>query len=209
MHSGTTMLHQLIKAHPQVGWIENEECYIEYDKPKEWVLMFAKKKVENLKTHAWGEKIPWGHRESDAKGKRIIKIISKWLEYFPHQARVLHILRHPLDVALSGQGSNLVLPDFEKIIDSVPNVIDFINKCGKTCATVVYEDLLTNPHSHLRNIFDFLNLASSNKIIKTVMSNPSLKFEGINANRAFAHRLKNIDLKIDYKVFTDPIERRL
>ena len=33
-HSGTTMLHQLIKAHPQVGWIENEESFIEFDKPK-------------------------------------------------------------------------------------------------------------------------------------------------------------------------------
>jgi len=29
-HSGTTMLMQLVQAHPQVGGIENEASYIEY-----------------------------------------------------------------------------------------------------------------------------------------------------------------------------------
>jgi hypothetical protein len=38
MHSGTTLLLQLINSHSEVGWIQFEDGYIEFDKPKEWVL---------------------------------------------------------------------------------------------------------------------------------------------------------------------------
>jgi len=207
-HSGTTMLHQLIKAHPQVGWIENEECYIEYNKPKEWVLMFARKRVENLKKYAWGEKVPWGHRENDIEGKRPIAIIKKWMKYFKNDAKVLHIVRHPLDVVLSGHpGNKIVESNLSFVLDSVSRVINFTNT-NKRCSSIVYEDLLTDPETHLHNIFTFLNLKSNNKIIKKVI-NSQLKFDKINADRAFAYKKKNVDRKVDYDGILKLIERRL
>ena len=81
-HSGTTMLMQLLRAHPQVGWIEMEESYIEFDRPKDWVLMHASRRVPNMKKYAWGEKIPWGNRNTDVDGKRAIGMIKKWLKFF-------------------------------------------------------------------------------------------------------------------------------
>jgi hypothetical protein len=39
-HSGTTMLMQLLRAHPQVGWIEDEESYIEFDKDRDWQVVY-------------------------------------------------------------------------------------------------------------------------------------------------------------------------
>lgn len=208
MHSGTTLLHQLIKAHPQVGWIENEENYIEYKKPKEWILMFAKQRVDDLNRYAWGEKIPWGHRDNDENGKRIIWIMKRWLKFFGLKGRVVHILRHPLDVALSGQGSNLVPSALDKIEKSVPKIIDFLNSRPRTCATIVYEDLLADPQKHLKNIFEFLGLKASDKIIKKVINSP-LKFDCINADRAFAYQKKGIDKQVDYDAIIDSIERRL
>ena len=207
-HSGTTMLHQLIKAHPQVGFIENEEGFIEFDKPKEWVLMFAQKTAGNLKRNAWGEKLPWGTRGNDIKAKRPIGIITKWLKYFKYDGRVIHILRHPLDVVLSGlNGNKVVQSDLNFILDTVPKVINFTNT-KKKCASIVYEDLLTKPEIHLRNIFEFLNLKTSDNIIKKVI-NTSLKFGKINADRAFAYKKKGVNIEIDYNGIIDLIKYRL
>ncbi len=206
-HSGTTMLHQLIKAHPQVGWIDNEESYIEFDKPKEWVLMFAKKSAGNLKKNVWGEKIPWGTRPTDIGGRRAIAMIKKWLKYFGRDARVIHILRHPLDVSLSGSGLEGIHKNLKSIYDSVPKVIDVINS-NKRCSTIVYEDLVKNPLSHLVKIFDFLQIKSDLEIIPQVLHAP-MKFGGVNPGRAFAYRKLNLGIEVDYDSLLGSLRNRL
>jgi len=199
-HSGTTLLMQLLRAHPQVGWIEFEEGWIEYDKPKEWILMNASRQVSDMKNYAWGEKIPWGHRESDVGAKRPIFMIRRWLKMFKNQARVLHILRHPIDVALSGRGTSTEIPEksWEFITTTVPKVIDFINTKPR-CATVIYEELVTKPEETLQKIFDFCGLKSDKKTIQKILNKrEKLKFRKINADRAFAHKKKDVDIEIDY-----------
>jgi len=211
-HSGTTMTHQLIKAHPDVGWIENEMSYIEYDKPKEWVLSMARKRVPELKKYSWGEKLPWGTREDDKDGTRIINVSKKWLEFFGKEARILQVLRHPLDVSLSvyplPTTRNTVAKDqLEFALSSLSNVIDFMNS-DKRCAVVLYEDLVTKPEVYLHKIFNFLNLKSNKKLINKVM-NTTLKFGKINSDRAFAYKNKKIKIKVDYKKIVDRIKHRI
>jgi len=197
-HSGTTMLMGLLRNHPQVGWIEMEESFIEYDKPKKWVLQMASKRVPNLKEKAWGDKIPWGHRPEDKNAKRAIAFSKKWLKYFGKQARILHIMRHPIDTASSGRtDGNPEQEALKKILNSVPAYIDFTNNYF-CCATVVYEDLLMNPKEHLKNIFDFCGLKTTEKILNRVANTP-LKFGKINPDRAFAFKKKGIESKIDYE----------
>jgi hypothetical protein len=206
-HSGTTMLHQLIKAHPQVGFIENESSYIEFDKPVEWILLHAKKRVPDLKKYAWGEKLPWGSRETDVDGNRAINFIDKWLKYFKGEARVLHILRHPADAILSTGSNTIKVKDWEFVTTSVPIVIDHLNKDNR-CATVVYEYLVTSPEVHLNNILHFLDLQSNQKIIRR-MVNTELKFGKINADRAFAFKKKNISVDFDYEELIKKVKVRL
>ena len=198
-HSGTTMLHQLIKAHPQVGWIENEESFIEFDKSKEWMLLMASHKVQDLKKYAWGEKIPWGTRPVDYNGERAINMIKKWLKYFKGQGRVLHILRHPLDVALSGRGDSTKIgeKDWEYIMSSVPKVIDFVNS-NKRCKTIIYEELLYEPEEVISEILDFLNLENTPKIVKRIATTP-LKFGKINPERAYNFKNKQIETDFYYE----------
>jgi len=205
-HSGTTMLMSLVRAHPQVGWIEFEESYIDYDKPKNWILMQGRKKVPNMKKYAWGEKIPWGTRDTDVNGKRAIRITKKWLKFFGGKARVLHILRHPFDVAISGVGK-IGKKDWKYISTTVPIVIDYMNTRPK-CATIVYEDLVIRPQIHLRNIFQFLNLDSDPKTVQKIIDTP-LKFGKINADRAFAFRNKNINKDFDYDKLIERVKKRL
>jgi hypothetical protein len=200
-HSGTSMLMQLIRAHPQVGWIEDEEGYIEYDKTKLWLNEMASKKVSNLGKFSWGEKLPWGTRAQDKGGKRIIRDIRKWLSFFGKKARVIQILRHPFDVSLSSYPlditrSEIAEDQYSFYMSSVPKVIDFINK-DRRCGVTVYEGLVMYPKESLKNIFDFLKLKSDEKTIKRVM-NTDLKFGKINPERAFAHRKLNLKRKFDY-----------
>jgi len=207
-HSGTTMLMQLLRNHPQVGWIEMEEAYIEYNKPKEWVLQMASKRGFNLKEKAWGEKIPWGNRSVDVDAGRAIAFTKRWIKFFTKQARVLHILRHPIDVASSGRPDGK--PNYKtlkQIFKSVPQYIEFIN--GRdNCATIVYEDLVINPTKHLHNIFNFCGLMSSEKILNRV-KNSHLKFGRINADRAYAYK-KTIDSPtVEYEKFLERLEKRL
>lgn len=207
-HSGTTMTHQLIKAHPQVGWIENEESYIEFDKPKEWVLKMGSHKVDDFKKYAWGEKIPWGVRTEDKDGQRAIGMIKKWLKYFGKQARCIQVLRHPFDVFLSDRGGNVILDkEFKWQVNTVGKVIDFMNRDPR-CAIVIYEELVTYPEDHLREIFKFLNLHYGKKIIDKVINSP-LKFGKINADRAFAYRSKTIKYDYDYSKLVRKVGKRL
>ena len=196
-HSGTTMLMQLLRSHPQIAWIENEEGLIEFDKPKEWVLMMAKKRVENLKEFAWGEKIPWSDRPTDKNAERVIEFSKKWLKHFKNEARILHILRHPLDVFYSGRSYEMTNDKaLNHIIKTTLKYIDFLN-ASKRNRTIVYENLVTDPITNLKKIFDFLNLLSDEKTIQKVI-NSDLKFGKINSNRAFAFKNKNIKSNIDY-----------
>jgi len=206
-HSGTTMLMQLLNAHPQVGKIENEEGYVEFNKSRQWVLMHASRSVQNLKKHAWGEKIPWGTKNKDVDGKRAIIMIKRWMKLFKHQARVLHLVRHPIDVALSGGHIQVGERNWKFITTTVPIVIDFINKHPR-CATVVYEDLLLDPHTHLREMFKWLGLRYDAKTIDKV-ANTELKFGKINPDRAFAYKNKNIKLEVDYDKLLEKVKVRL
>lgn len=207
-HSGTTMLMGLLRNHPQVGWIEMEEGYIEYDKPKKWVLQMASKRVPNLKEKAWGDKIPWGNRSEDKNAERAIAFTKKWLKYFGSQARVLHILRHPIDTASSGRPDGNPGEDtLNQILESVPRYIDYINN-NLYCATIVYEDLLADPKEHLKNICNFCGLMTTEKIINRVLNGP-LKYGRINADRAFAFQKKGIESTVDYQGIIDKLYIRL
>jgi hypothetical protein len=207
-HSGTTMLLSLLRNHPQVGWIEMEEGYIEFNKPREWVLQMASKKVPDLKNMAWGEKIPWGHRPNDQNANRVIGFTKKWLKYFGKQSRVLHILRHPIDTASSGRPDEQPGVDTLKhIMNTVPAYINFINN-SMYCATIVYEDLLINPREHLKNIYHFCGLKSNDKILNRVLNAP-LKFGKINADRAYAFMKKGIAPTIDYQDIVEQLHIRL
>lgn len=202
-HSGTTMLMQLLRSHPQVGWIEDEESYIEFDKPKEWVIMLAKKKVPDLKKFAWGEKIPWAVRDNDLNAERAIGMAKKWLRYFK-DGRVIHILRHPADVCSSGTNGVIRKKDIKFYMTAVPKMIEFINS-NKRCRTIVYESLLTNPELHLLNLFKFLNLKNDKKVISKVINTP-LKFGKINTDRAFAYKKRGIQFDFDYNKLLEKIE---
>jgi len=202
-HSGTTMLRQLINNHPQVSIIYDEHRYIELPQSKEWIMSLISKEVyPNGKKMSWGEKIPW----VDGDSGRIISLSKRWFKFFGKDSRIIHILRHPLDVALS------ISPDYERslklILKSDPKVIDFVNS-DKRSSTILYEDLVNNPLEKLISIFSFCNLNSTEKVVKKVMNFEGLKFGGINSDRAFAYKKKGYKEIVDYNSLIKKVKRQL
>ena len=107
--SGTTLLRRLINAHPSVYvmfhevWILNKDN-IKND-PKKGGLGIGEPS---------GEKIVYVNRNTTA----VKEYIRTWRSCFRKDTRVIHIVRHPLDVALSNvklkwaKNINLALQDY-------------------------------------------------------------------------------------------------
>jgi hypothetical protein len=207
-HSGTTMLMGLLRNHPQVGWIELEKGYIEYNESKKWLLQMASLRVRNLKDYVWGEKLPWGNRKEDLNAVRPIGFTKKWLKYFGKNARVLHILRHPIDVAASGTADGKPGKDALKLYDNtIPKFIDFINN-KPYCATILYEDLLLNPNKSLRSLFNFCGLMSTEKILNIVINGP-LQYGEIKSDKAYSFKKRDVEETVDYDKFLSKLCIRL
>jgi hypothetical protein len=206
-HSGTTLLLQLLRSHPQVGWIEFEEGYIEFDKPREWIIGMAQKRVSNFKKYAWGEKIPWGIRPDDKYAERAIKFSKRWLRFFGKKARIIQMLRHPIDAASSGRDDGNPGHDaLEFMTTSLPKYIDFIN-LDKRCATLVYENLVLEPAVYLPKVFKFLGLDSKSEIVENIILNEELKFKRINPDRAYSYKGDGMDE--EYDKYLERLENRL
>lgn len=192
-HSGTTILSSLVQNHPQVSSIFNEHRYIEVCKTKRDILRFVSNYAP-LDT-VWGDKIPW----MDGKGDRIINLSKRWFKFFGKKARVVHILRHPLDVALSIDplSPQTQLP---LILKSMPKVIEFINT-DERATTILYEDLLMSSIKTLSYLYSFCGLSTKEKIINRIM-NIDFKFGKIDSSkgqsRVFAYKNKDISIEVDY-----------
>jgi hypothetical protein len=203
---------RLIQAHPQVAHIFDEESYIEFDnKSKDWLLKMVGKKVPDIKKYAWGEKIPWGTRSSDIDANRAIEFSKKWLKYFGDDARIINVLRNPIDVILSGADHNEIKKESRKalkfLLTAVPIYIQFINSDPR-CSTFLYEELVMNPEEILGRICDFLKLKFDEKIYETIIGT-QLKFGKINTSRAYANKDKSFYSLVEYEELIRSLKNRL
>jgi hypothetical protein len=210
-HSGTTLTKLLIQAHPQVARIFEEESYIEFDKPKEWMMKIISYKIPDIEKYSWGEKIPWGLRPSDVDAKRAIGFSKKWLKYFGNDARIINVLRNPIDTVLSGANHDDIKKEYRKLLQfllkSVPLYIQLINSDPR-CSTLLYEELVINPKETLGRLCDFLKLKFNDKIYETMIGT-SLKFDKINTSRAYANKNKSFYSMVEYEELIRSLKNRI
>jgi len=195
-HSGTTLLSQLFQAHPQVSRLYNEAGLVEFNKPMEEMEHIVSNEVypDDNKGWAWGDKIPW----IDGNGKRIIKLSKRWLKYFRKKGRIVHILRHPLDVSLSINPS--IKKDLDLIHSSMPAVIDYINSEDRA-TTILYEDLVLFPRTTISKLYSFCGLTNNKKTLNRIL-NTEFRFGKMGSvksqSRAYAYKRTRQPLTVDY-----------
>jgi len=96
--SGTTLLRRLITMHPDVKSIAHELFLLSQLKNKEEIKNYLKSRNINTETQTWGDKTPY---YPNIKGMPVVKYCQTWIDYFGKKARVVHVVRHPYDVAFS------------------------------------------------------------------------------------------------------------
>jgi hypothetical protein len=226
--SGTTLVKDLIDKHPDVKIMFHESKPRILSKNKK--ELYNSKKIKHkiipnnyqgtkdeffkinlsLKNDNWGEKIPYYLPKITKQGGGFVwNYCIRWNNYFEKESRIVHIVRHPFDVAES-----TVKRGFKKHINQVikqyqwtiPIVIDNIQKV-ENVLHIQFETLLKEPEKILKKIYKFCNLDYSDDVIKGVLSNKNIfRYGKINPKRAYQFKKKNENWK---KYDINPILKKL
>lgn len=203
--SGTTLLRRLIGLHPDVVSMIHERKLLRHGKSKKDILTYVNKISKKCKMdNTWGEKVPFYGNDS------ILSYCKKWINIFGDEARIVHIIRHPIDVAISNvkmkkspaRSVEKVIELYEKVYPRILKETEKNNVLDKKTIIISFETLVTNPKETMDIIFAFCKLRNDKKIIEDISSakKDALRyFDGINASRAFSYKKgKHKDIKVDY-----------
>lgn len=177
--SGTTLLRRLINAHPSIYVVLHETWVMSRDNATEGILHSGE---------AAGEKIVYIYRNVSA----IKDYMRTWRGTFRKDSRVINIVRHPLDVALS----NMKLEWMKSLDFALQNQYDALVAMleVKNIYHVKYEDIVLTPHYELTKIFKYCDLSTSDKLIDVILENGFRNLEvyghspKLNKDRVFAYR---------------------
>jgi len=167
--SGTSLLRRLIQAHPNVQKMYHETGLMGRSN---WKGMLRKSGI-NLKGN-WGEKIPFYFRRPKKGGftGTILDYCKEWNRRFLPEARIIFIVRHPLDVAISAgkRWAKSAPRALRKQVSVLPMMIGGAQKLPNVMF-VKYEDLLLDTEGSLGRVYKFCKL------------DPSYASKGLNEDR--------------------------
>ncbi len=195
--SGTTILRRIFTVHPQVKRLMHEPFLLKKFKQKNQLINHIKSTGIDLKKDNWGEKVPF---YPNIRKIYPPKYCEMWHEWFGKQVRVIHIIRHPVDIARSVMSKYKVKkPEmcfryYNKIIS---RIIPEFEKM-KYVKTIKYEDLLMNPDNVVREIYAFCNLDSKFDYKKGLSKFENTRYAKIDPSRGFAY--KNAKIKFKYNI---------
>ena len=189
--SGTTLLRRLFAAHPEVRQILHEEFLLTRFKTKGEIARYLKTRKTQIDKQTWGDKTPFYPNIRKIPVSRYCGI---WNELFGSQARIIHVVRHPYDVAFSVQ-RKYSKQTFQKavtlyrksIINSVKATLSM-----PTAITFKYEDLVLNPDKIVPQLFEFCNLEASVDFRKLLKNWENPKYQSFDRSRVFAYKGQKI-----------------
>jgi len=217
--SGTTLLRNLFSLHPEIKHVFHEQCILQHFKTKEQIKKIRQlpdyktlnqrnrrgkyrtaTKVDinfDLVDDNWGEKIPYYSLVFRKGFNGPMKVYCNlWNDFFYPDCKIIHIIRHPLDVGLSTRKrgySRGVTKPIRQYKKAVPLVIEMFNDFPNVI-TIKYEDLVINPRETLKFLFNQCGLKSSDKAIRSIMNSDVYWFGFINPDRAFTYKKQSINI---------------
>jgi len=213
--SGTTMLRRILNAHPHIRVMFHEQFLLRQYNSKKGVLKFLKAKKIHPYDENWGEKCPF---YPAIRQVPVIDYCRRWNEYFGKTSRILHIVRHPVDVALSVQAKaaskgKKVKGGFEKPYEMFREWMRYyvpkINNMKNTFS-FKYEDLLMDPDTLLPLIFEYLHIDKDIDFRAAMSRIKQERYRIIDSSRAFAYRNgPPIKIKTDMRSTLNVINRTI
>lgn len=182
--SGTTLTYRIFKTHPQVSKMIFEQRIL---MNKRLMSSFTPGKI-------CGEKVIYAKRVMGKIGKskyNIVNYCNDWNNTFKDEARIIQIVRYPLDSLNSlviskkrhprGPSASKVYQEYLKYIPQYTLGISALNNC----LTIKYEDLVMNPDEVIPNLYKHCDL----KVVKFK--------EKMKIKRVFNHKEKDFLLTWD------------
>lgn len=165
--SGTSLTYRIFKNHPQVKQMYFEQWVIKKPKTKEEFL----NRYPLFRKSTCGEKVICEKRVTGKIGKTnqtIVDYCLKWNDWFEDEAKIIQIVRHPIDALNSLVISKQKFPRgpvfnfvYKEYLEYIPNYLFRISKISN-CKTIKYEDLLSNPKKIINDLYEYCNLKSYN-----------------------------------------------
>jgi hypothetical protein len=193
--SGTTLLRRLVEKHPDVYCVFHETWLLTGDKftREGWRKKFGK--VASRADIVWGEKIAYTGTllEKMFENPSIVFYVREWEEIYKDSSRIVHIFRHPLDVAVSNtelKWTKSYHTCINAYLKSVPKVIRKIKSCN-----IKYEDLVYSTTDVLKTVFDYCGLNSDDSLVKEIATGKlknlqKIKNSTIRDDRIFIYKNK-------------------
>jgi len=189
--SGTTLLRRMIQAHPDVRKIFHETFFVSKLKTKKNMEDTISFDIDALN---WGEKIPYYSKVR--RDMTATEYCNRWFRLFGKEARVVHIIRHPIDVALSTQ-KKIGLKDINRPLSfyrkSVRKTTEEITG-RKYVLNVKYEELLQYPQEVMERIFEFCGLRTDVNIESRMTRTKKAKYKKIDPSRAFVYLKRTLPM---------------
>lgn len=205
--SGTTLLRRIIQLHPNIKKMFHEKLVLRRLESHDKLLnIFLESFNIDIKNDNWGEKVPYYH---SAKKYNPNKYVQLWFKTFPRNGRVIHIIRHPYDVAFSTikkyPAKKTITGTLKVYKKMVPQIIDELDGNDRAL-TIKYEDLLLNPDDIIFNIYKFCGVNPNINFRKKMKKNfKNQKYEKIDPTRAFAYQNKQFEISVDMKNVIDKL----
>lgn len=192
-------MRRLLQLHPQIRRVFHENFLLKRCADKQALLQTVSQMGINVDKDNWGEKVPFF---PSARKYPIIKYCQQWNSMFGKKSRILHIVRHPYDVALSNVKKFNNISNVEKPIriykKIMPNATVKIDQM-KRVYTFKYEDLLMNPDEMMFKIYKFCGVKPDVDYKQLMKRIKNERYQHIDASRAFAYKKEKRKWKFDMK----------
>lgn len=189
--SGTTLLRRIFGAHPGVRQILHEEFLLTRFKTLPEIKKYLVTRKTKMNKQTWGDKTPY---YPNIRKMPVSRYCGMWNDLFGKEARIIHVVRHPYDVAFSvhkkysKQTFHKAITLYRKsIINSVKATLSM-----PTAITFKYEDLVLNPDKMVPELFEFCNLDSSVDFRALMKNWENPKYRSFDESRVFAHKGEKI-----------------
>jgi len=196
--SGTTLMRRIIQGHPEIRKIFHESFLLRKYQTKEALMMAIERTKFDPINDNWGEKTPF---YPNIRRIPVLKYCNTWNEYFGDESRILHIVRHPVDVAasiLKKTNIGTINEPLNFYCNIMGAIIPDVKKIKNTF-TFKYEDVLLNPDGVLPKIFDFCGLRLDVNFRQYLKKLKNTKYQTLDASRVFAYKNKNVIIKRDLR----------
>jgi len=186
--SGTTLLRRIVTMHPDVKSIMHE-YFLLTNHPTEKSIQDLMKQRGIKKTDNWGDKTPY---YPNIRKIPVKTYCENWVKMFGKQARIIHVYRHPYDVAFSidnkYKGQNFI-HGISLYRRAIPRALETLEM--PQMISFKYEELIMNPDKIVPDIYKFCGLKEID-FRERMKLWENKKYQSFDPTRVFAYKGKKI-----------------